>query len=292
MTTFLLGADPEFFVRKGGKPFSAHGLIEGTKSSPVKTEVGAAQVDGMALEFNIDPVRSDDFERFNFEIVKTLDDIRKMAKERDPSLTFAYEPIMEFDEAFFDAQPDAAKELGCDPDFNAYTLKMNPRPDGDRLFRTGAGHVHIGWGADIPVDNEEHMEICASFIKMLDATVGMYMTYIDRDPRRRELYGAAGAFRPKPYGVEYRTPSNVWIKNRDRRKVMHFLINQALQYMQAGHNVSAVTGITEETVRNIINTGDFNAAQYHVDRYMRYGDAQAAWNKIKRDMVEAVAKAA
>lgn len=65
------------------------------------------------------------------------------------------------------------------------------RPEGDRLFRTGAGHIHIGWGADIPVDNREHHEICASFVKMLDATVGLFMTCIDRDPRRRELYGKA-----------------------------------------------------------------------------------------------------
>jgi hypothetical protein len=31
--------------------------------------------------------------------------------------------------------------------------------------------------------------------------------------KRRELYGKAGAFRPKHYGCEYRTPSNVWLSN-------------------------------------------------------------------------------
>jgi hypothetical protein len=55
---FKIGADPEFFLRDKatGKFVSAHGLIPGTKRQPMKVDKGAVQVDGMALEFNIDPV--------------------------------------------------------------------------------------------------------------------------------------------------------------------------------------------------------------------------------------------
>ena len=58
MTQILVGCDPEVFVAKGGKFISAHGMIPGTKKAPHKVERGAVQVDGMALEFNIDPAAS------------------------------------------------------------------------------------------------------------------------------------------------------------------------------------------------------------------------------------------
>jgi hypothetical protein len=255
---FTLGADPEIFVTKDGKPVSAHGLIGGSKSEPLKTSKGAVQVDGMALEFNIDPTDQGNFEGFNENIVRTMRDLKDMV----PGYSFNISPVQDFGEEGIKAAPPEALILGCDPDYNAYTLEANPMPDGTRTFRTGAGHIHFGWSTDIPVDNKEHIEICGNFIKMLDATVGMAMTFLDRDPRRRELYGKAGAFRPKSYGVEYRTPSNVWIKNRNRRKLIHDLCNLAIRQMCNGVSHTRVTGhdVPEEIIVEIINTGDWFSA--------------------------------
>ncbi len=50
---FTIGADPEIFLRRRGKAFSAHGVIPGTKKEPHNVEKGAVQVDGMAVEFNV-----------------------------------------------------------------------------------------------------------------------------------------------------------------------------------------------------------------------------------------------
>lgn len=256
MTGFTFGCDPEVFIKKNGKPASAYGLIPGDKANPHKTPGGAIQVDGMAAEFNIDPVPDYNFELFNERVIQQIKEIRA----RVPGYNLNVSPVQDFGEEFLAAQPDEAKELGCDPDYNAYTLKPNPRPDGDRPFRTGAGHVHIGWGADIPVDNEEHIEICANFVKIMDATLGMFMTMIDRDPRRRELYGKAGAFRPKPYGVEYRTPSNVWITNRDNRRAVFELMRYATWL--------ATTKFAERTdfdaIQKIINEGNAREAGKHL----------------------------
>lgn len=295
---FTLGADPEVFVRKNGKPISAYGLVPGTKASPYKTDLGAYQVDGMALEFNINPTALHDFENFNLNIVKTMEGMKKMA-----GVNFAKEvTVQDFDPEYLEAQPDEAKELGCDPDYNAYTLEPNPRPNSGLNFRTAAGHIHVGWGADIPIDNDEHIEICANFVKMLDATVGMYMTFIDREPRRRELYGKAGAMRVKPYGVEYRTPSNVWIWNRNRRLVMHRMLNLAINYMTQGVSPTSITsrnlsgGVSEEDIIRIINEGDFLTAKLIVDNQLGWDVARTAWTKIKQEMDkrddEATARAA
>ncbi len=256
-TNFTFGCDPEIFLKKNGKAASAYGLLPGDKKNPHKTPGGAIQVDGMAAEFNIDPVPSHDFETFNARVVQQIKEIRN----RVPGYSLNVSPVQEFDPEFLAAQPEEAKELGCDPDYNAYTMKANPRPDGEVPFRTGSGHVHIGWGADIPVDNEEHMEICANFVKVLDMTLGLFMTIIDDEPRRRQLYGKAGAFRPKPYGVEYRTPSNVWIKNRDHRKAVFLLMKYAVWYASQGYE--------PHDVQEVINTGSKGQAYTLFDNYLR-----------------------
>lgn len=284
--TFTIGADPELFLKENGKAISAFGMIEGTKESPQKTERGAYQVDGMALEFNIDPVSTSyEFEKFNLNIIKTVADMknRVAAKNGDGTKRYGFNitATQDFDPEYLAQQPKEALELGCDPDYNAYTGEVNPRPDGSVNFRTAAGHIHVGWGANIPTDNDEHREICNNFVKVLDATVGMFMTFIDRDPRRRELYGKAGALRYKPYGVEYRTPSNVWIINRDRRECIYNLVSKAITIMKNGPFVPVHwTGYTEEQIIEIINTGDYERAKIAVDYLLPYVNC---WPKVRND---------
>ena len=259
---FTIGCDPEIFLTKRGKAVSAHGMIPGDKKNPHPVPNGAIQVDGLAVEFNTAPVPLADFASFNENICRVLHELKAAVKKTDADVSFALVPTMDFDPEYLAAQPDEAKELGCDPDYSAYTLKPNPRPNGEVPFRTASGHIHVGWGADIPVDNQEHLQICADFVKMLDATVGLFMTDLDRDPRRRELYGKAGAFRPKPYGVEYRTPSNVWLRSKATRKMVWRLMSQAVHFMQGGRTVEATLGITSEGIQRIIDTGDYGLARH------------------------------
>jgi len=281
---FTIGCDPEIFVKKNGKPHSAYGLVAGTKDQPLKTPRGAVQVDGMALEFNTDPVSKDDFTGFNRNIVHTMGCLKEYVK----GFSFNIAPVQEFSSEHLNEQPVEALALGCDPDFNAYTMEENPKPDGDVLFRTGAGHIHVGWGADIPVDNKDHFEICAGFVKALDCTVGMYMTYIDREPRRRELYGKAGAFRPKSYGVEYRTPSNLWIKNKNRRELMYTMINKAINNHINGRDATEVTGYEQDFIRNVINTGSWQMAKDICEQFfvrgIRWPYHNTLWDKVKEEM--------
>lgn len=259
MTIFMLGCDPEVFVRekKTSKLVTAHGLVKGTKHEPFKVDRGAYQVDGMALEFNTDPVVSTDFETFNTNIITVM----KTMKEAVPDHRFVIEPSVQFDPEYYENEvPNDAKELGCEPDWNAYTGKKNPRPDGSKGLRSAAGHLHYGWGSDIPVDNEQHISICRDFVKQLDCYVGIGMLFIDGDKRRRELYGKAGAHRIKPYGVEYRTPSNAWLKSKWTRKYIHDLSNFALNNMKTKRPVFVKALDAEYDVESIINNGDIERA--------------------------------
>lgn len=263
---FTIGCDPEIFVKKGGLPVSADSLIPGDKKAPFPVNGGAIQVDGTAVEFNTEPVSIERFEDWNAKVVLVMKELQKAVQKNGNDYNFNISPIQEYTQEYFDSLPESAKELGCDPDFCAYTLQPNPRPDGDRLFRTGAGHLHFGWGADIPTDNREHHEICAGFVKMLDATVGIFMTCIDRDPRRRELYGKAGAYRAKPYGVEYRFPSNVWLSSMAYRKMVWLLSKKAIEYMLGEFSVRGLTGYGEEEIRRILNDGDVKRAERLIEK--------------------------
>lgn len=206
----LIGCDPELFVRNpnSGAYVSAHGMIPGNKENPFAVPDGMIQVDGMALEFGIDPAATED------EFVTRIASVTKNLRDRiDPGYQVVGHPTATFESAYFATVPDYAKELGCTPDFNGWTGQENQRPNADVEFRTGSGHVHIGWTEDQNIYDSEHFQTCAAMARQMDYYLGIYSLLWDGDSKRRELYGKAGAFRPKPYGMEYRTMSNAWVNS-------------------------------------------------------------------------------
>lgn len=239
----LIGADPEIFVSKVNKtangmivseaPFSAHGLVSGTKASPLKVNKGAVQVDGTALEFNIEPAATATEFRTNIQTV--MQTLETMMKLKDDTLDFNISPAVVYPQNIFVGIPEEALELGCEPDYNAYTKTANPRPDASALrgletLRTASGHVHIGWTEGADKSDPAHFEDCCILAKYLDATLGHASKGWDGDSTRSRLYGAPGAFRPKPYGMEYRTLSNVWLKDPD---LIDFVFNTTKKITQA-----------------------------------------------------------
>lgn len=207
MENILIGADPELFcINPNSKSFvSVHDKLPGTKDNPYKVPFGAVQVDGTAAEFNIDPASNvEQFRNHIREVVATMGNML-------PGYTLTATPVATYDEDYFRALPEKAVELGCNPDYNAYTGKVNPIPDARVMFRTGSGHVHIGWTSGADPFDPLHYAKCREVCVQLDYALGLNSLKWDTDNRRRELYGKAGAFRPKPYGVEYRVLSNKWV---------------------------------------------------------------------------------
>jgi len=211
MRTILLGADPELFMRSpnDGAFVSAHGRIPGTKYEPFAVPNGAIQVDGTALEFNIDPADTVD------KWVNNIQSVMTTLKSYVPGYNVVAEPVALYDENYFTWEvPAEAHTLGCDPDYCAWTGVVNPRPDpGKKPMRTAAGHIHIGWTDGADIYDTEHFTYCAKVARQMDYYLGVYSLEWDKDPTRRQLYGKAGAFRPKSYGVEYRVLSNRWLAN-------------------------------------------------------------------------------
>ena len=247
-----VGADPELFVRNGESFLSGHLFPCGTKTAPRKTPHGAVQVDGIALEFNVIPSATS--KDFIANLKNVLFDLNKIVDECVPGSRLVAIPTAEVGEEFLKTVPAENKALGCNPDYNAYSLEANPVPNAELPFRTGSGHVHVGF---CEPDEEllydfDHFERCAQLSRQMDFLLGLPSLNWDGDTKRRELYGKAGAFRPKPYGMEYRVLSNAWVESEN---LAGFVFNQTVKaqtLLEEGLDLFEVYG---EYAKNCINTG-------------------------------------
>lgn len=196
-----LGSDPEIFIKNKKEIVSAEGLTEGgSKHSPKKiSEEGhAIQEDGIMFEYNIPPCNNVtewiDNHRFCQDYLRILanahgfDFSDKVSDEINPKYLKTVQ----------------AQTFGCEPDFNVYDRAVNEAPDNNTNLRCAGGHVAIGY-------ENPNFETSEKIVKAFDMFVTLPALFKDNDTRRRELYGKAGSFRPKDFGVECRALSNFWI---------------------------------------------------------------------------------
>jgi hypothetical protein len=249
----LIGADPELFVQKGRHFVSGHLFPCGTKEQPMATANGALQNDGLALEFNIKPAASQS--EFVENMNAALKDLNEFLKSKDPNAKAVARPSIFFGVSKLKELPPYVYDLGCTPDYNAYYrhgTEPTPKPDFRTPFRTGAGHIHIGWGRDMNYGEKEYQMHCASLVEYLDCFVALPSLLWDKDKRRRSLYGAAGSFRPKPYGLEYRVLSNAWVGND---KLTKYVYQQTMKACIAFVQTWALP-LQKELTRRIVNDSD------------------------------------
>jgi hypothetical protein len=252
LANVTVGADPELFVGKRNTIISAHTVNLGSKEHPTPTPHGHIQNDGMAVEVNVRPAKS------KFEFVANcglvLADLEKHVKAADPEMYLVCQPTAHFTPEYLKEVPESAKELGCNPDWNAYEMAENPRPEGDVWFRTTGGHLHIGFGSGFNCNSLEHIGKCAEIAKQLDYTVGLYCLDFDRDRTRAQLYGKAGSFRPKHYGVEYRTLSPMWLLEARHTSMVFTGCIKALRMLNEGRVLDEEF---EGLARSVIDSGEY-----------------------------------
>lgn len=254
---FLLGADPEMFlVDAAGGLVSSIGKIGGSKEEPLPLPVGegfAVQEDNVAIEFNIPPARN--AEEFVDNIHRTTDYLRAMVGRMNlniATMSAASFPVEQLN-------TPQALHFGCDPDYNAWTGRRNPKPKAsDKTLRSCGGHVHIG--ADLFQSEEDIVE----FIKYCDLYLGVPSVLKDDGELRKKLYGKAGAFRYKPYGCEYRSLSNFWVFDRALTAWVYTQVDKALEaFSERRWN----TKMLEKFVVPAINNNDKVLAEQIVQAY-------------------------
>lgn len=238
-----LGCDPELFLQSNtGKLISSIGLIGGSKDFPMPIGEGCAvQEDNVAVEFNTPPCAS--AADFIKAIQFNLNFLTERAKELDLNLLIKPSAVFEDDQL----ESDAAKVFGCDPDYNAWNGgRQNPRPKAANAnLRSCGGHIHVETDLD-----------CIEIVKAMDLFVGCPMIEFDTDTDRRSLYGKAGAFRKKPYGVEYRTASNAWIASPERIQWAWDQTQKAILFVQEGGKITDEEAVL---IQKCINESDADA---------------------------------
>lgn len=193
-----LGCDPEVFLQDStGSPVSAIGYINADKWNPLQIPDMAAgytlQEDNVSLEYGIPPASSSE------EFQNAIAAVMAKSKEYLPDLDFSRLSCLVFPKE--QMRNPLAHVFGCEPDFNAWTGETNNPPQPSHPFmRSAGGHVHVETDQDP-----------RSVIRRMDLFLGVPSVLMDKGEDRKQLYGKAGAHRPKSYGVEYRTLSNFWV---------------------------------------------------------------------------------
>lgn len=203
----MVGVDVEGFVYNNAtdRYVPCVGLVPGTKDHPHQLDDlrkgYCIQEDNVMVEFNIPPQKT----ARNFE--SALVDVRAAVDAMLPEDHMAvYCPSVKFSPK--DLMSEQAQTIGCDPDFDAYKGgSIRTELPALSNYRGAGGHIHIGGDFQ-----------CPDFVAALfaDVTIGIQngITGNKRDART-SWYGQPGIYRPKPYGIEWRSPSSHWMSMGD-----------------------------------------------------------------------------
>ena len=127
-----------------------------------------------------------------------------------------------------------AKQAGCDEETDAYTRTTLPSQEEavkTSNFRTAGGHIHLGGKGALQNSIKIKLVVYA-----LDLFVGIPSLFLDNNilaRERREMYGKAGSYREKPYGLEYRVLSPFWLRSPDTVKLIYNLSMFALDFVES-----------------------------------------------------------
>lgn len=251
------GSDPEVFVVDtfSGDFISVIGKLGGTKTNPIPMprEGFFAQEDNVAAEFNIPPARTRD--EFIDYILYGLQGIRSMLPE--------FHNIRIQSSAFFppeQLEDPRSMMFGCSRDRNAWTRSWNapPKPPMDGLRTTG-GHITIGY------DNPKK-RINERLIRAMDFYLGVPSVLMDQDKHRRKLYGKAGAYRDKDFGVEYRTLSSFWLADASTIGWAYDQTHRAINHVNSLDGEDHLDSLQED-IMNIIDNSDVDNAKNLIDKY-------------------------
>jgi len=258
-----VGCDPEFFLcNSKGSIISAIGHVPGSKEEPhyLNSQAGL-QTDNVAVEFASGVV--EDVDDLVTHIRATFKQITELLPEGH---TLAVLPSTVFPEQ--ELEHPQAREFGCSPDYNVWSMTQNepPKPDDENL-RSCGGHLHVGHPSLKEFSGKTMM------VKVMDCLHGLVSTVLDNSPEavvRRQLYGKAGCHRPTSYGIEYRVLSNYWLKHPLLVRLQYSLVEDCLNILENGGGKDLIASMGSKNIQEVINKGDDKEARSLVNTFIMH----------------------
>lgn len=221
-----LGCDPEFFFKSGSQRKRAIGseLIL-PKRGLMVNDASKFIIDGVQAELNPRPnlcraYLGNEIGRCFIELRKALETSSEGKKRRISTCFDGVVKVPKTELAKLDAE---MLKLGCAPSKNidknvdASVMLKSVDPHSEDTERFAGGHIHLGFDEPNLVSKVQTDPILLKrMVNLLDILVGNTCVLIDRAPsskRRRKFYGRAGEYRLPPHGLEYRVPSNFWLRH-------------------------------------------------------------------------------
>jgi hypothetical protein len=269
MKELTIGCDPEAFLFDPivGAFASSESLLGGSKERPRDIGFGAILEDNVTAEFNTIPVLHEEGpDAFVESVKKVRDFLSKTVQPYGYELRFVPEaelplPLLETPQAM---------ESGCDPDYNIYSAKQNEYPPlVTDTFRYAGGHVHIGHPRI--VSNPNFVE---TIVTSLDISLTAGLLALHGIGKRANVYGALGNFRPKPYGLEYRSAPNIWAGDDKLTKFVHFCVGNAMEDAVHGR---PDTNRANYVMRAIMEGRKQDLFEYMDRRAHKYGKQEGMW---------------
>jgi len=249
-----IGSDPEVFLRNAnGELVPSFEFINATKDSAINFDEHISVLcDNVMLEYTTEPATTaDEFIENNKISIKTIRSILP------PDIVFATDVYTEdFSEEVL--SHDIAQTFGCSPDYNAHTNSMNVPPEPSSKGRSAGGHVHICW--DSPKKGEARL-----VMRVMDLFLGLPLLALDKDTRRKKMYGKAGCYRPKPYGAEYRVLSSFWIHDEQVMRFMFDNVQKAFEFINEGK--SNLSEAEWSVIRQCIDNNDIPTSELLMKKY-------------------------
>ena len=127
-----------------------------------------------------------------------------------------------------------AKEVGCEIEYNAYNFKPNNDIEEalrNTSIRTSGGHLHLSGEKHDAIDDKTLYPI---FVYMMDLFVAIPSILIEKDYSqrdRRKIFGKAGSYRIKPYGIEYRVLSSWWTSKPEYSALIYRMCEFVFEFM-------------------------------------------------------------
>lgn len=224
------GTDPEIFVLDNDNsciPPAAlredFGINFEDKITIISGDEWKIIEDGAATEINILP--SDDPDIFFDRIMRAVSGAENFATKLGLKTTIS--PTVHFDtKRFWQGRGENFRDcvrFGCDPDLDIYSGEYSSEICADEIDeRYGGGHIHMQ-APDNNVGIFEDTYYHAT--RLMDILVGntavaflRKSSEVEKEKARLKFYGRPGKIRLQDYpngdkGIEYRTPSNFWLKD-------------------------------------------------------------------------------